>query len=89
MRAVLREAGYELSSDSVSNALYYAAKVGKIKKSETVRGTYKPLSYREDLLLDSPNGAPSGDDGEQSLPHQGREEPERVEDWANPPTGST
>lgn len=89
VRAVLHEAGYTLSSDSVSNALYYAAKVGKIKKSESVRGTYAPLSYRETLLLDSPNGAPSGDDGKQSLPHQGRKEPERVEDWASPPTGST
>lgn len=57
--AILRREGYDVSPNSVSNALYYAAHTGRKINTAPGRGFYAPLAYKEELIFDSTNGSES------------------------------
>ncbi|HUA75362.1 MAG TPA: hypothetical protein VL988_11440 [Solirubrobacteraceae bacterium] len=77
VRDILASEGHDLSRQTISNALHYAAKSGKIKPA-LGRGMYAPLEYQETELPDPT--ATNGATGLQAQTSESYSAPAR-EDW--------
>jgi len=87
---ILQREGHDVSTDQVSNALYYAAVTAKPPRiwRPPGRGFYAPFDYKEEEIFASYHHVPNGDGAEQNLSREAVDVPSGEGTGRNP-GGST